>query len=69
MSAGAAILVLLLTTAVSTLIAGYYYHRFCSVQRSLFRSDAIATARANEIQRLQVKIEMMKPRGKKVLAG
>jgi hypothetical protein len=59
---GLAIGILLVTTVVSALVAGYYRLRYESVNRQLFRSDAIATGRAAKIQELQMRIESMKYR-------
>lgn len=60
--AGIVIAVLLLTTIAASLVAGYYLLRYESVNAQLFKSDAVATDRANQIQTLQIRIEMMKDR-------
>ena len=62
MSTGFALLFMLATTVAASGIAAYYFSRYISVNRQLFKSDAVATDRANKIQHLQIKIEMMKGR-------
>lgn len=64
MSVELAILLLLATIVAEAVVAAYYVIRFEQVQEKLLESDDLASARATEIQYLQMQIEVMKGRGR-----
>jgi hypothetical protein len=61
-SCGVSIAILLTSTVIATAYAVYCEIRMARMVYKVFRSDAIATGRANKIQELQMRIESMKYR-------